>query len=74
MNNKEIPILFKDKSNCCGCSACVSICPVKAISMEEDGEGFLYPVINVSVCISCKRCLSVCAFKEDQEVKGYYVQ
>lgn len=35
-----------DKSQCCGCTACASICPKQAITMQPDGLGFLYPVIN----------------------------
>ena len=66
------PILFTNKQNCCGCSACYSICPVNAISMVEDEEGFLYPHVDHSKCIKCFRCLKVCAFKVDQEEKGYY--
>ena len=31
---------------CTGCGACFAICPQKAIKMEEDEEGFLYPVVN----------------------------
>ena len=66
------PVLFTNKQNCCGCSACYSICPVNAISMVEDKEGFLYPHVDHSKCIKCFRCLKVCAFKVDQEEKGYY--
>ena len=36
-----------EKNRCCGCSACSKICPVGAITMIEDEEGFLYPEINV---------------------------
>ena len=67
-----VPILYKRKEECCGCSACYSICPVNAISMVEDEEGFLYPQVDHSKCIKCFRCLKVCAFKADQEEKGYY--
>lgn len=63
--------LFVKKENCCGCSACCSVCPVNAISMQSDNEGFLYPVIDSSACIKCKKCLSVCAFKKKQEQKGF---
>lgn len=66
------PVLFTNKQNCCGCSACYSICPVNAISMVEDEEGFLYPQVDHTKCIKCFRCLKVCAFKTDQEEKGYY--
>lgn len=68
--NKSIPILYKEKENCCGCTACYSVCPSHAISMESDEEGFLYPFIDEKKCISCFRCLSVCAFKRDQISKG----
>lgn len=44
-NEKKTPLIYKNKENCCGCSACYSICPVGAIKMEEDDEGFLYPSI-----------------------------
>lgn len=49
-----------DKKNCCGCSACVSICPKHCISMIEDNEGFLYPHIDEEVCINCGVCEKVC--------------
>lgn len=48
---------------CCGCVACAIRCPTKAISMQMDDEGFLYPVISKEDCISCKRCISVCPLK-----------
>lgn len=43
---ENIPILFKSKEDCCGCTACYAICPKMAISMVEDEEGFDYPQIN----------------------------
>ena len=33
-------IQINKKEECCGCEACVNICPVKCISMEYDEEGF----------------------------------
>lgn len=69
---KELPILFESKKNCCGCSACYAVCPVQAIIMKPDDEGFLYPEINTEKCIRCRKCLSVCAFKSDQKKKGFY--
>ena len=53
-------MLTVDKGRCCGCSACMSVCPKKAISMQPDKEGFLYPSIDESKCISCATCASVC--------------
>ena len=64
---KELPVLYKRKEECCGCTACYSICPKAAISMVEDGEGFEYPQIDESKCIFCYQCLKVCPFKIEKE-------
>lgn len=53
-------IELKRKQECCGCTACVSICPQHCITMLEDGEGFLYPSIDKNACISCNACNKVC--------------
>lgn len=60
---KSNPILYKKKEECCGCTACYAICPKSAIKMIEDGEGFLYPEIDVDKCICCYMCVKVCPFK-----------
>ena len=60
-----------DKKKCCGCSACVNICPKKCIDMVSDQEGFLYPVIDKSRCIGCGLCEKVCpALKKGKEQTG----
>ncbi len=48
------------KKSCTGCAACLSICPVNAIRMVKDNEGFVYPEINEKVCIDCGKCSRVC--------------
>ena len=53
-------IIIKEKSDCCGCNACVQRCPKGCISMHEDNEGFLYPKVNTSTCIDCGLCEKVC--------------
>lgn len=53
-------ISIVETKNCCGCSACAQKCPKKCISMEEDDEGFLYPVIDFNICINCGICEKVC--------------
>ena len=55
-------IRYNNKLKCCGCSACESICPVSAISMHPDAEGFLYPVIDNQKCINCGLCENVCMY------------
>lgn len=48
------------KTNCTGCSACYSACPVRCIKMIEDEEGFLYPIADYNSCIHCGLCEKVC--------------
>ena len=47
-------------NKCTGCGLCSAICPNKCISFEENSEGFLYPVINKSICINCLKCERSC--------------
>ena len=47
-------ILFKEKKDCCGCTACMNICPRKAIKMESDEYGYEFPKINNDLCIECE--------------------
>lgn len=60
---RDFPVLFSMKEECCGCSSCYSICPNSAIIMNEDEEGFLYPMIDVKICVKCYKCISVCPLK-----------
>lgn len=53
-------IKIVDKTKCSGCTACMSVCPKKAITMKEDREGFLYPEIDKSKCINCGLCEKAC--------------
>lgn len=48
------------KEKCCGCTACFHVCPSNCITMKEDEEGFLYPVIEKENCIYCHKCEKVC--------------
>jgi len=48
------------KAECTGCGACASICPVQAIAMKPDEEGFLYPAVDGEKCIGCDLCEKRC--------------
>lgn len=56
---KEFPVL-PQLEYCTGCSACYNCCPVNAITMEYDSEGFLFPSIDSTVCLKCGRCERIC--------------
>ena len=53
-------INLSHKRDCCGCHACMSICPKSCISMRADEEGFLYPFVDEQACIDCGLCEKVC--------------
>lgn len=53
-------IKIKDKTKCCGCTACANACPKLAIKMLPDEEGFCYPAIDMDLCIDCGVCNKVC--------------
>lgn len=56
--------------NCSGCHSCFSSCPKNAISMKENVEGFLYPVIDDSLCIKCGKCEKVCSVLNNEKIKS----
>lgn len=57
-NRPKIQLASAD--TCTGCSACVSVCPTRSISMKEDREGFLQPQIDAKTCIGCHKCEKTC--------------
>lgn len=59
-SHRNFPILYSIKEECCGCTACYTVCTKLAISMEADKNGFDYPVLNKNKCI---KCLKVCPIK-----------
>lgn len=61
---KRLPELYRDRSECCGCTACAAVCPVGAIAMLPDEEGFEYPTVDATLCIGCGRCVTICPFKK----------
>lgn len=57
MNNN---IMCVEKNKCFGCGSCTQMCPKDSISMLEDDEGFLYPLIDNNTCINCGLCIKAC--------------
>ena len=52
--------IYKYKEGCCGCMACVSVCPKNAMNKYKDEEGFWYSVKNEALCVDCGLCKKVC--------------
>lgn len=62
----KIGMLFREYLNlhykefCTGCSACVEKCPVSALSLEQDDQGYFVSHFNSDVCINCNACEGIC--------------
>lgn len=59
---------------CCGCAVCYDRCPVNAISMRENAEGYIAPVIDVALCIDCGQCAKVCPQMNGSQGRDYQKQ
>lgn len=55
-------IKIENPKDCCGCGACLNVCPVNAIKMQENEIGFIYPNVDEELCIGCSQCRKVCVF------------
>jgi electron transfer flavoprotein alpha subunit len=56
-----MPVIV-DAETCIGCESCVSVCPVGAISMDDDKA-----VIDRNVCVVSKECIDICPVEAIQE-------
>lgn len=62
--------VYEKKENCCGCTACLNICPKSAIEMVTDEKGFKYPLVKSDYCIGCNLCKKVCDFQSGDTVNN----
>jgi Pyruvate/2-oxoacid:ferredoxin oxidoreductase delta subunit len=53
------------KTQCIKCTKCMQICPVHAISQNEEG----FPIIDLEICIGCGVCVTNCSKKALKLVK-----
>jgi len=45
-----------DKDACIGCGACIGVCPVEALSLDDDGKS----ECDADKCIDCGTCVGTC--------------
>lgn len=60
-------IKINNPADCCGCTACASICNHDAITMKPDALGFLYPQVDENKCTNCGLCEKVCSFNDNYD-------
>ena len=63
------------RNNCTGCSACEASCPVDAIKMHLNSEGFFEPKVDKEKCINCSKCIRTCPIDKKvgrRKQKSYY--
>ncbi|MBR3307712.1 MAG: Coenzyme F420 hydrogenase/dehydrogenase, beta subunit C-terminal domain [Lachnospiraceae bacterium] len=61
--------VLEEKNSCTGCGACAAVCPLSAISMKADGEGFPYPQTDTGKCVDCGLCRKACPALSPVELK-----
>jgi coenzyme F420-reducing hydrogenase beta subunit len=61
-NNTDSPpcLLHIGENRCTGCAACTNACPVQAIQLQLDPQGFYRPRRNPDLCDNCMACLEFC--------------
>ncbi len=62
-------VIIERPQDCCGCTACASICPHGAIQLKANNKGFLYPQINGDVCVECGLCLKTCPILDRRDLQ-----
>ncbi len=62
--------ILQTNSLCCGCGVCKNVCPVNAVEINMNTDGFYHAEVNGNVCISCGKCVSVCPMEAENSFKN----
>ena len=65
-----------NRERCIGCEICQVVCPVNAIEMKNDKEGFRYPHINLNQCVHCNKCEQECPIQKSdiEEIRKFDIK
>lgn len=59
--------IYTNNSLCCGCGACKEVCPVSAINIKMNEQGFYQSFVENTLCVNCGKCISVCPVQQRKE-------
>lgn len=63
----ETQNIYTYNSLCCGCGSCKEACPVSAINIKMNEQGFYQSFVDDTLCVNCGKCISVCPVQQRKE-------
>lgn len=60
----ETQNIYTYNSLCCGCGSCKEVCPVSAINIKMNEQGFYQSFVDDALCVNCGKCISVCPVQQ----------
>ena len=59
-----------EQDKCTGCSLCSDVCRHNAITMRENSDGFIVPIIDLQKCVDCGLCQKMCPVLNPERVSN----